>query len=70
MSKTITGDNIPSASEWISLFVGEITMQDPAFSDVDMWEFFDGTLFVTYKSGRDEDYRFDMDCVGGGILLV
>ena len=70
MSKTVLGDNIPTASEWISLFVGEITMQDPAFVDVDMWEFFDGALYVNYKSGRDEDYRFDVSCVGGGVLLI
>lgn len=70
MSNTILGDKITTASEWISLFAGDITMQDPAFVDVDMWELFDGALYVNYKSGRDEDYRFDMSCVGGGILLV
>lgn len=70
-NKTLLGDRIPTPREWILLMTGKINSDHAAFADVDTWVYHDtGALFVNYKSGRDEEYEFDMSCVGGGMILL
>lgn len=72
--RTIQGDKIPSVGDWILLIAGKIRADHKSFADVESWELNDGPdevleLSVVYKSGRDEQYTFDMTCVAGGSFL-
>lgn len=74
MTKTILGDHIPSANDWVLLFVGKTTMGNEEFRDVVSWEIVEWgdnpSLEVVYRSGREEVYIFSHECVAGGMLVI
>jgi hypothetical protein len=69
--KTIKGDRVPSATDWILLLAGIISQESEPFEDVESW-FVDsetGTLEVLYRSCREESYEFSNESIAGGIFF-